>query len=32
MEENIMDGAILSNIVDNMIPKDAELVLSNIHK
>ncbi len=32
MEENVMEGAILSNIVDNMIPKDAELVLSNIHR
>lgn len=32
IEENTMDGAILSNIVDNMIPKDADLVLSNINR
>lgn len=32
IEENTMDGAILSNIVDNMIPKDSELVLGNIHR
>jgi len=32
IEENTMDGAILSNIIDNMIPKDSELVLRNIHR
>lgn len=32
INDNTMDGAILSNIVDNMTPQDAELILNNIHR
>lgn len=32
MRSHTMDGAILSNIVDNLIPKEADLVLQHIHR
>lgn len=32
IKNNSIDGVILSNIVDNLIPKDGESVLFNIHR
>ncbi|GKX68335.1 class I SAM-dependent methyltransferase [Inconstantimicrobium mannanitabidum] len=32
IEENCFDGAILSNIVDNITPEDAEVVIENVSR